>query len=244
MVFEQDPQPGDRIERGNFVTIVVSTGPKKVQCRTSSAESRDSAVAALTSAGLKPNVVAVNSLRPVEHRARNGSEGRHRGDRGHDRAHQRLQGTEAGHGPERDRLARSRRPSRRSRASASRSQRRTWRTPRCGDRRRAEPGRRHAAGQGLRDHAPGLPGPGDLAGPGRDEPDRGRAPRPAADVRLRGAGGRGDRQRREPGREGALAGSGRRDGRGGGDDGGDRRRPLRGGAAARATTADHDHPLP
>ena len=37
VVFEQDPQPGDRTERGNFVTIVVSTGPSKVGCRTSSA---------------------------------------------------------------------------------------------------------------------------------------------------------------------------------------------------------------
>ena len=27
LVVSQDPQPGERIERGNFVTIVVSTGP-------------------------------------------------------------------------------------------------------------------------------------------------------------------------------------------------------------------------
>src|SRR5215207_9936738 len=31
VVFEQDPQPGDRTERGNFVTITVSTGPSKVR---------------------------------------------------------------------------------------------------------------------------------------------------------------------------------------------------------------------
>ena len=43
-VFEQDPQPGDRIERGNFVTIVVSTGPKKVQVPNVVGKSRDDAV--------------------------------------------------------------------------------------------------------------------------------------------------------------------------------------------------------
>ena len=64
-VFEQDPQPGERIERGNFVTIVVSTGPKKVQVPNLVGRSRDEAVSALTSAGLEPNVVPVNSLEPV-----------------------------------------------------------------------------------------------------------------------------------------------------------------------------------
>ena len=34
-----------------------------------------------------------------------------------------------------------------------------------------------AAEQGLDDHAPGLRGPGNLAGPGRHEPGRGRRPR-------------------------------------------------------------------
>ena len=66
IVFEQDPQPGDRIERGNFVTIVVSTGPSKVRVPTVVGESRDRAVSDLTAAGLKPNVVAVNSLEPVD----------------------------------------------------------------------------------------------------------------------------------------------------------------------------------
>ena len=30
IVSEQDPQPGDRTEKGNFVTIIVSTGPQKI----------------------------------------------------------------------------------------------------------------------------------------------------------------------------------------------------------------------
>jgi eukaryotic-like serine/threonine-protein kinase len=66
IVFEQDPQPGDRIERGNFVTIVVSTGPSKVRVPTVVGESRDRAVSQLTAAGLEPNVVPVNSLEPVD----------------------------------------------------------------------------------------------------------------------------------------------------------------------------------
>ena len=65
IVFEQDPQAGDRIERGNFVTIVVSTGPSKVRVPTLVGSSRDQAVAELTAAGLEPNVVPVNSLEPV-----------------------------------------------------------------------------------------------------------------------------------------------------------------------------------
>ena len=65
IVFEQDPAAGERIERGNFVTIVVSTGPSKVRVPDVLGETRDQAVSELTSAGLKPNVVAVNSLKPV-----------------------------------------------------------------------------------------------------------------------------------------------------------------------------------
>src|SRR5688572_8096139 len=66
IVFEQDPQPGDRTERGNFVTIVVSTGPSKVRVPDVVGERRDQAVSELTQAGLEPNVVAVNSLQPVD----------------------------------------------------------------------------------------------------------------------------------------------------------------------------------
>jgi serine/threonine-protein kinase len=66
VVFQQDPQPGDRTDRGNLVTIFVSTGPKKVDVPNVVGQSRDQAVAALTSAGLKSNVVPVNSLEPVD----------------------------------------------------------------------------------------------------------------------------------------------------------------------------------
>jgi len=66
IVFEQDPQPGDRTERGNFVTIVVSTGPSKVRVPDVVGERRDQAVSELTQAGLEPNVIAINSLQPVD----------------------------------------------------------------------------------------------------------------------------------------------------------------------------------
>ena len=65
VVFDQDPEPGERIERGNFVTITVSTGPSKVRVPDVLGETRDQAVSELTQAGLKPNVVPINSLKSV-----------------------------------------------------------------------------------------------------------------------------------------------------------------------------------
>ena len=64
-VFEQDPPPGNRTDRGNLVTITVSTGPRKLDVPNVVGQSRDEAVSRLTADGLKPNVVEVNSLRPV-----------------------------------------------------------------------------------------------------------------------------------------------------------------------------------
>ncbi|MGZ8783794.1 MAG: Stk1 family PASTA domain-containing Ser/Thr kinase, partial [Gaiellaceae bacterium] len=66
VVFDQDPEPGDKTERGNFVTIVVSQGPSKVRIPSVVGQSRDQAVSDLTNAGLKANVVAVNSLQDVD----------------------------------------------------------------------------------------------------------------------------------------------------------------------------------
>ena len=65
-VFAQEPQPGDRIERGNFVTIRVSTGKPKVAVPNVVGRSRDDAVAALADADLKANVVGINSNEPVD----------------------------------------------------------------------------------------------------------------------------------------------------------------------------------
>jgi serine/threonine-protein kinase len=66
LVFEQEPQPGDRIEKGNFVTIRVSTGKPKTTVPDVVGRSRDDAVAALVDADLKANVVGVNSNEPVD----------------------------------------------------------------------------------------------------------------------------------------------------------------------------------
>jgi serine/threonine-protein kinase len=66
LLFEQEPQPGDRIEKGNFVTIRVSTGKPKTTVPDVVGRSRDDAVAALVDADLKANVVGVNSNEPVD----------------------------------------------------------------------------------------------------------------------------------------------------------------------------------
>jgi serine/threonine-protein kinase len=65
-VFEQDPQPGERIERGNYVTIRVSEGPPKTVVPNVVGQSRDEAVAELADADLEANVVRINSLEPVD----------------------------------------------------------------------------------------------------------------------------------------------------------------------------------
>ena len=65
IVAEQDPEPPNRIERGNFVTIVVSTGKKKVRVPGVVGKRRDDAVVELRDAELTPRVVEINSERPA-----------------------------------------------------------------------------------------------------------------------------------------------------------------------------------
>ncbi len=65
-VVSQDPEPPVKIEKGNFVTIVVSTGKPKVRVPGVVGKSRDDAVSELTSAGLKPKVVKVPSNQAVD----------------------------------------------------------------------------------------------------------------------------------------------------------------------------------
>ena len=170
-VFAQDPQPGDRTERGNFVTITVSTGPpKKVVVPNVVGRSRDDAVSELTAAGLKPNSVGVNSLEPLDTVLATGPKA----------GTEVLEGTAV-------RVNYSKGPKpitvpnvigmpfesaestlQGAGFAVSRDGRR--RCPAAGRRRgRAEPRRGDAAGQGVGDHAPGLQGAAELAGPGRDE---------------------------------------------------------------------------
>jgi serine/threonine-protein kinase len=66
IVIAQDPQPGEKLARGNLVTIRVSTGPPKTIVPNVVGQSRDAAVAELSDAELQANVVPVNSLEPVD----------------------------------------------------------------------------------------------------------------------------------------------------------------------------------
>jgi beta-lactam-binding protein with PASTA domain len=63
-VIRQDPEPGNRIERGNVVELVVSYGRERVEVPDVVGESRDDAVAALVRAGLEPRTRSVPSERP------------------------------------------------------------------------------------------------------------------------------------------------------------------------------------
>jgi len=65
VVAEQDPEPPVRMERGNFVTIIVSSGKKRVEVPEVVGRSRDEAVQILTERGLRPNVREIFSDRDV-----------------------------------------------------------------------------------------------------------------------------------------------------------------------------------
>jgi eukaryotic-like serine/threonine-protein kinase len=60
-VISQDPEPPVKIEPGNFVTIVVSSGKPKTIVPNVIGRNRDDAVEALKDAKLDPNVVQINS---------------------------------------------------------------------------------------------------------------------------------------------------------------------------------------
>jgi eukaryotic-like serine/threonine-protein kinase len=61
VVYEQDPSPGTRLSKGSLVTILVSTGKKKVKVPDVVGERRDDAVELLTRRDLQPMVVEINS---------------------------------------------------------------------------------------------------------------------------------------------------------------------------------------
>ena len=194
LVAEQDPQPGERIEKGNFVTIIVSEGPPKTTVPDVVGQSRDDAVSDLVECRPEGQRRADQLARTRQHGAGDRAEGGNGAPRRGDRTSQRLEGAEADHGAERDRVRVRDRPvhapGRRLRGRARGGRGSRGRRHRG----RPEPGRRDAAEQGIRDHAPGVLGAADLADSGRDEPDRGGRPRAAGAVGLRRAGGRGDRR--------------------------------------------------
>ena len=63
-VFRQTPQAGERTQKGNFVTLYVSTGPPKVTVPSVVGETLDRALADLQEAKLKGRVVRVESDKP------------------------------------------------------------------------------------------------------------------------------------------------------------------------------------
>src|SRR5919201_1393145 len=63
-VFKQDPQPGERIAKGNYVTIFSSLGPPKTEVPDVRGEKVDQALADLQKANLKGHTVEVDSNQP------------------------------------------------------------------------------------------------------------------------------------------------------------------------------------
>jgi len=64
-VFDQAPSAGNKIDKGNAVTIFVSTGPAKAVVPDVRGKSATDAAAAIASAGLRPDVHEVNSAKDV-----------------------------------------------------------------------------------------------------------------------------------------------------------------------------------
>jgi beta-lactam-binding protein with PASTA domain/tRNA A-37 threonylcarbamoyl transferase component Bud32 len=64
-VVDQNPQAGDRIDKGNTVTIWIGTGPPKVKVPSLVGRQSTDAVATLADAGLKPDVHQINSDKPA-----------------------------------------------------------------------------------------------------------------------------------------------------------------------------------
>jgi len=63
-VFKQDPQPGERIEKGNYVTIFSSAGPPKTDVPSVVGEKLDQALADLREANLKWKIQRVDDDAP------------------------------------------------------------------------------------------------------------------------------------------------------------------------------------
>jgi eukaryotic-like serine/threonine-protein kinase len=63
-VYDQSPNPGDRVAKGSFVDLYVSTGKPQVTVPSLVGQTRDDAVGRLTSLGLVPNVHEIASSQP------------------------------------------------------------------------------------------------------------------------------------------------------------------------------------
>jgi eukaryotic-like serine/threonine-protein kinase len=65
-VFKQDPQPGERIEKGNYVTIFSSLGPPHTDVPSVVGEKLDQALEDLRRANLKPKIQRVDDNAPED----------------------------------------------------------------------------------------------------------------------------------------------------------------------------------
>jgi serine/threonine-protein kinase len=65
-VFKQDPQPGERIEKGNYVTIFSSLGPPKTDVPSVVGEKLDQALEDLRRANLKWKIQRIDSEQPQD----------------------------------------------------------------------------------------------------------------------------------------------------------------------------------
>jgi serine/threonine-protein kinase len=65
-VIDQDPAPGTAVERGSAVNLLISSGPEEVAVPDVVTLTADEAVATLEDAGLRANVVAVDTVNPGE----------------------------------------------------------------------------------------------------------------------------------------------------------------------------------
>jgi len=65
-VFKQDPQPGERIEKGNYVTIFSSLGPPKTDVPSVVGEKLDQALEDLRRANLKWRIRRIDSNQPQD----------------------------------------------------------------------------------------------------------------------------------------------------------------------------------
>jgi eukaryotic-like serine/threonine-protein kinase len=66
IVFDQNPNPGNRIQKGDVVTILVSSGPRKVEVPRVVGRQFDEAIQILDDAGLEWRKVEVFSKKPVD----------------------------------------------------------------------------------------------------------------------------------------------------------------------------------
>ena len=175
LVYQQDPTEGEKIPKGNPVTILISTGKPKVEVPTLVGRQEGDAVAALKTLHLKPDVHEVNSAVPAgqvtAQDPKAGTPGRHR----HVGADQRLEGAAADHDSRRDRTRRSTPRPRQLQSRGLPGQhdlRRLAPAVEHGD--QPEPGRELDRGEGLHGQPHRLEGAEDDAGSRRDEPRRSR----------------------------------------------------------------------